>query len=117
MKLLILYHIENIENSPIILSALLLKLGTYSLLQVIHSLYYNSVEINLLIVIFRFISTLYIRIICLYQIDIKILVAYSSVVHIGLLSRSIITILKVYNNDCSWNMLKWIILFSKFILY
>lgn len=54
---------------------------------------------------------------CWYQIDTKILVVHSSVVHIELLLRSRITILKVgffrsytYSDSCSWNMLSWVIL-------
>ena len=84
-------HVEAPVIGSIILAGVILKLGRYGLIRVILIIMNLCINYNKFIIIIRLIGRIYRRLICLCQIDIKILVAYSSIVHIGLLISSIIT--------------------------
>lgn len=67
-----------------ILAGVLLKLGGYGLFRVIPSFLYRCKSSSFFFVGLRLYGGLLIRIVCLIQIDIKCLIAYSSVAHIRL---------------------------------
>ena len=71
--------------SSIVLASVILKLGRYGLLRIIYIIkfIFNKFYINLIIINLCAMSIL--RIICLCQLDIKLIVAISSVVHIGII--------------------------------
>lgn len=75
----------------IILAGILLKLGTYGLLQFIPftPLFYSSLPP--FFIALALLGALTARLICLQQTDIKSLIAYASVRHIGLLLAATIT--------------------------
>lgn len=76
----------------IILAGVLLKLGGYGLLRVFSLIYFLGIHFNFLIVGIRLLGGVLVRFICLRQVDLKSLIAYSSVAHMGIVLGGMITI-------------------------
>jgi len=87
-------HVEAPVYGSIILAGVLLKIGRYGLIRFIELLVCR-INYNYLIFSVSIIGRVIIGINCLVQIDIKRLVAYSSVVHINLILCSLLTLFKM----------------------
>jgi len=89
-------HVEAPVSGSILLAGILLKIGTYGLYRSLYFINQNDIEviINILIRI-RIFGALYSALICFRQVDLKALIAYSSVCHIGFLLSAIFTLRKI----------------------
>lgn len=85
-------HVEAPLIGSIVLAGVILKLGRYGLIRIIIIIINIRISYNKFFMIIRLIGGIYSRLICLCQIDIKLLVAYSSVVHISILISGLITL-------------------------
>ena len=85
-------HVEAPLAGSIVLAGILLKLGGYGLIRVLVLVESSCKEIIWFWIRVRLIGGIYVRLLCLRQLDIKSLIAYSSVVHIGLVLCGILTL-------------------------
>ena len=82
-------HVEAPVGGSIILAGILLKLGGYGLIRML--MFINYRNLILLLILFSLIGGSLLRIVCLINRDIKVIIAYSSVVHIALIIINILS--------------------------
>lgn len=85
-------HVEAPVSGSIILAGIILKLGGYGLLRVLSFLQSRGLKFNFIWIRIRLVGGVLVSLICLRQSDLKALIAYSSVAHIGIVLAGLITI-------------------------
>nr|QTJ63463.1 NADH dehydrogenase subunit 4 [Sycophaga agraensis] len=86
-------HVEAPVSGSMILAGVMLKLGGYGLMRSLMMMMNLSIKYNNFFMILNLLGVIYLSLICMRQYDLKMLVAYSSIVHMsimlmGLLSMS-----------------------------
>lgn len=85
-------HVEAPIAGSMILAGIILKLGGYGLIRLIVLFIEIGIKINIYFIILSLIGGFFISLICMCQSDLKSLIAYSSVAHIGLVLSGILTL-------------------------
>nr|YP_009995918.1 NADH dehydrogenase subunit 4 [Spondylis buprestoides]QNQ64869.1 NADH dehydrogenase subunit 4 [Spondylis buprestoides] len=94
-------HVEAPVAGSMILAGIMLKLGGYGLLRLMKLFIELGLKINFIFIIISLIGGFFVSLICMRQSDMKSLIAYSSVAHMGLILGGVMTL----NNWGLWGSL------------
>nr|YP_010491847.1 NADH dehydrogenase subunit 4 [Platydracus impotens]UWM92633.1 NADH dehydrogenase subunit 4 [Platydracus impotens] len=85
-------HVEAPVSGSMILAGVMLKLGGYGLMRMMVMFLEIGMKINYIFIIISMVGGIYVSLICIRQTDIKSLIAYSSVAHMGMVLGGIMTL-------------------------
>nr|UFR82872.1 NADH dehydrogenase subunit 4 [Jumnos ruckeri] len=85
-------HVEAPVAGSMILAGVMLKMGGYGLMRLMSVFLSVGMKINIIFIIISMIGGFLVSLICLRQSDMKSLIAYSSVAHMGLVLSGIMTL-------------------------
>nr|WDE73849.1 NADH dehydrogenase subunit 4 [Lophosia sp.] len=92
-------HVEAPISGSMILAGIMLKLGGYGLLRVLSFLMTVNMKFNFIWISISLVGGVLVSFMCLYQTDLKALIAYSSVAHMGIVLAGLMTM--TYVGMCS----------------
>nr|ALO77478.1 NADH deshydrogenase subunit 4 [Dorcus parallelipipedus] len=85
-------HVEAPVSGSMILAGVMLKLGGYGLMRLMQMMIPLAVKVNMVFIVIGLVGGFFASLICLRQGDIKSLIAYSSVAHMGMVLGGIMTL-------------------------
>nr|YP_010596144.1 NADH dehydrogenase subunit 4 [Polididus armatissimus]WAJ48476.1 NADH dehydrogenase subunit 4 [Polididus armatissimus] len=85
-------HVEAPISGSMILAGVMLKLGGYGLMRVMSFIYEYSLNWDYMIIGVSLYGAVLVSVLCMYQVDMKSMIAYSSVAHMALVLCGIFTI-------------------------
>lgn len=96
-------HVEAPTGGSVILAAIMLKMGAYGFLRFSLPITPGaSSELDWLIILLSLIAVVYIGFVALAQTDMKKLVAYSSISHMGFVTLGFFVAFSIFENTGSW---------------
>nr|ALO70414.1 NADH deshydrogenase subunit 4 [Brundinia marina] len=85
-------HVEAPVSGSMILAGVMLKLGGYGLMRMLSIFVFINNKFNFLFISISLVGGVIVSLVCLRQSDIKSLIAYSSVAHMGLVLAGLMTL-------------------------
>nr|AEO51731.1 NADH dehydrogenase subunit 4 [Liriomyza trifolii] len=84
-------HVEAPVSGSMILAGIMLKLGGYGLLRILPIIQVLGLKLNFIWVSISLVGSVLVSLVCLRQVDLKSLIAYSSVAHMGIVLSGLMT--------------------------
>nr|YP_010626523.1 NADH dehydrogenase subunit 4 [Hirtodrosophila subflavohalterata]WBK17659.1 NADH dehydrogenase subunit 4 [Hirtodrosophila subflavohalterata] len=84
-------HVEAPVSGSMILAGIMLKLGGYGMMRVINMLQLMNLKYSFIFVSISLVGGVLVSFVCLRQTDLKALIAYSSVAHMGIVLGGLLT--------------------------
>nr|YP_009937380.1 NADH dehydrogenase subunit 4 [Trigonopterus jasminae]QNT26864.1 NADH dehydrogenase subunit 4 [Trigonopterus jasminae] len=84
-------HVEAPISGSMILAGVMLKLGGYGLMRVMKVCVQVGVKVNVYFIVISLLGGIVVSLMCVRQSDMKMLIAYSSISHMGLVLSGILT--------------------------